>query len=45
MMKKHSMRSPINRRPGRCVIVCLANGNIVYTADQLPEKKKQEKKS
>ena len=44
-MKKPSMRSPINRRSGRCVMVCLANGTIVYTAEQLPEKKKRERKS
>lgn len=37
-------KSPINKRPGRCVIVCTANGNIVYTADQLPTTKRQEKK-
>lgn len=43
-MKKPSMRRQINKRPGRCAIVCTAKGNIVYTADQLPINKRQEKK-
>lgn len=30
-----SRKSPINKRPGRCVCVCTAKGKIVYMEDTI----------
>ena len=31
--KPDSRKTPINKRPGRCVCICTAKGNIVYQED------------
>lgn len=33
MKKSSSLRTPINKRPGRCVCVCTAKEKIVYIED------------
>ena len=38
-MKKKKIKSPVNKRPGRCVCVCTAKGKIVYTEDMFTHNK------
>ena len=41
MTSKAKKRPTLNKRHGRCVIVCTAGGKIVYEAGCIPDDKKK----